>query len=117
VNVTFLYYVKFYNKDLQLYKIGVSSDVIQRVNEIKPEGFKILLLMMEDFPNRNDAFLAESLIKRLFEKDLARESFGLPKTETFNRDILNKDLKSEFVMVYTVSGGMVKVPRKDVDFD
>lgn len=116
MNVTFLYYVRFYNSKINLYKIGVSKNVYKRVSDICPKGFKIQLLMMEDFDCSKEAYEAELLIKRLFRKELSTKNFGLPETETFNRDVLMKDLKSEFTTVYKDGKGYVKVLSRDVDF-
>lgn len=91
----YLYYAKFsyQNKNARaIYKIGVSSDPIKRINIIKNElkAKSSDFLYFEEFDTDEEAFQAETLIKNLF-KDY-RIGSGFPyHTEIFNTDILMKD--------------------------
>ena len=95
MSIAFVYYAKFYRKkdNKSLYKIGVTNNILSRIEALKSEEFEIKLLMAQRFETSEDAYAAESLIKYVAKDKRAKDSCHLPYTETFDEDILNLDYR------------------------
>lgn len=112
-DITYLYYAKFYDDELSLYKIGTSCDVYRRVSGLTPKGMRCKLLLMERFETRKLALEAERIVKNS-SSNQATEYRHMPVTETFLKDVLNLDYENTAVLVYKHGLGMVRMCASEV---